>query len=83
MVAQDARSPSDAVLCVKLGRERPSGKSVVQPFLGQPGGELSVAVEAEAGSDVSDNVMNSPKPVVGAAQITSHQGMATVAIGCR
>ena len=83
MVAQDACSPSDAVLCVKLGRERPSGKSGVQLFLGQPGGELSVAVEAEGGADVSDDVMNGPKPVVGTAQLTSHQRMAAVAIRCR
>jgi hypothetical protein len=54
VLAQHLGDPPDAVLSVKLRRARPWSQSAVQLFLDQPGGELSVAVKAEAPADVSE-----------------------------
>jgi hypothetical protein len=78
MVARHSGGPQDAVLGVEFGRERPSSESAVHPVLGQPGGELPVAIKAETRKHVSDDVVDGPEPAEGTADLASHDVMAMV-----
>lgn len=67
MLGDVAGGPAHAVFGVKLCRECPPGQTVVHPVLGEPGGELAVAVETESQTSVADDVVDRTEPVVGAA----------------
>lgn len=57
--------PAHAVLAVQLGTERGSGQTTVEALLCQPGCELSVPIEATPRPHVSNQVVDSPEPVIG------------------
>jgi hypothetical protein len=65
---------------MKFRRQGPLSESTVEPFLNQPGGELGIAVEAEARKHMSDDVMDSPKSVVGTADPVGQEGVLAVAL---
>lgn len=70
VIAQNPGGPQDAVFCMEFGGQRPSSESVVESLLCQPGGEFPVAIEAESWTDMSDEVMDCSKSIVGTAEPT-------------
>ena len=66
MVRFLAGCPHHAVRSVHFGVERSSDQSGAETVLGQPGRELSIAVEGVSTASVAADVVNSPTLVVGA-----------------
>ena len=80
MIGERSGRPPNAVLCVELGRQGPSSESVVKPLLSQPGCEFAISVEAEAWAHMSNDVVDSPKPVVRATAVAAQQRVTPVAL---
>ena len=68
---------------MELGRRRPSGQSVIELALPEPGRVLAVPVETVAGHDVPEDVMDRPQSVVRAASRTVQGRVKPVAVGSR
>jgi hypothetical protein len=79
VVAESSGSPPDAVLGVKLGGQGPTGESVVELLLGQPGREFPISIEPQAGAHMSNDVMDGPKSVIRATEGAAQQWVSPVA----
>ena len=78
MIGERSGRPPNAVLRVELGGQSPPGGSVVESLLDQPGRKFPVSVEAEAGAYMPDEVMDSTKSVVTAAEVAVQQWVTPV-----
>ena len=71
------------MLSVQFGGERPSRQPGIETVLGQPGGELPIAVEGVPQPSVADDVVNGPELVVRATDGRVESWVATISISVR
>ena len=79
MLGKNTRRPADTVLRVQLGGQGKAGQRAVQTLLVAPGCVLAFPAEADVEVAVAEDVVYGPESIVGAPDLTAHDGMKPVA----